>query len=533
MVGNSFATKRNSSRNRKCIYEKNVKEPQNMELRRSKRVAAKRVTIPIGFFSSGLKSTSTRNNNKTDFGHGRLVLSEDLHALLNNFNATPKSSSSFDEEGNERFGRANSDVVFPAGILPEKKLVGRQKTYADIADYFREVSTKNPTPKAAKQDGEVRFSNEENEVGLCSLWGVSPKRAEIRGESQSIYERKLTQNKDLTPINISFCANLLLDINPSRSNSKKSYLLKVRQTTQSFNEILDGKSPSLPLLTSKMSTKRSLPDDYDDNNLAASAAVALVPQSQWVYSTPDKCGMKKFVFEDRNKEKMVPAVIQTTKKNKVLYDIKNELIQNVNLNRFVKDDAVPIDKRFLNPIYQEDISVKRVKLDEKENFFNFKEPLSKKVSDFNVFLSNNEEKTIDIEAPSSSPMDISLPLSEESFDMNLLVEDPYEKAPIDYQHQLLLATQRPSKTTKKIPKRHMLKAKSLSFEATPPRGRPLGFEPKKLECLDEFEAQFNRLGEKNDNKDEKSDNNKAEINIANFVVPAFKFYPRINYDCNK
>lgn len=163
-----------------------------------------------------------------------------------------------------------------------------------------------------------------------------------------------------------------------------------------------------------MSTKRLSEDDYE-----ARAAIPLVPQSQWVYSTPDKQNIKKFVF-DEGSDKIMPAVIRTSKKSKVLYDIKNEVMQQINLNTFTSGQNIPIDRRYLtticeNAITNEEVVIpkppKKQRLDdasEKENVFSFVAPANKtndfvfqprpcsSKDDFNVFLSGGSEESIDI-----------------------------------------------------------------------------------------------------------------------------------------
>lgn len=357
-----------------------------------------------------------------------------------------------------------------------------------------------------------------------------------------------------------------------------------------------------------MSTKRHCDDDYEK-----CVAAPLVPQSQWVYSTPDKQNIKKFVFEEGS-EKILPAVIRTSKKAKVLYDIKNEVIQQMNLNKYKSGQNIPIDRRYLKTICENIIdkdddapSSKPAKKQrtgnetDKENLFTFVAPAPKtddfvflpqqstSASEFNVFLSGTSEESIDIreEIERGSEMDLSfeeLPTEDTTrrdlghFDfrqcrsalpkvkIHFLINsfsiygicfqesvyfterDPYEAAPIDYHHQLLLATQRPAKTARRIQKRHILKAKSLSFENTPPSSKNATFEPKRLdmvrkmeeECLDHFEKEFPTLNlaasykphtitsgalDESETEDESTRNGfKIDSQIA------FKYYPRRNFD---
>lgn len=177
-----------------------------------------------------------------------------------------------------------------------------------------------------------------------------------------------------------------------------------------------------------MSTKRHCDDDYEK-----CVAAPLVPQSQWVYSTPDKQNIKKFVFEEGS-EKILPAVIRTSKKAKVLYDIKNEVIQQMNLNKYKSGQNIPIDRRYLKTICENIIdkdddapSSKPAKKQrtgnetDKENLFTFVAPAPKtddfvflpqqstSASEFNVFLSGTSEESIDIreEIERGSEMDLS------------------------------------------------------------------------------------------------------------------------------
>lgn len=139
--------------------------------------------------------------------------------------------------------------------------------------------------------------------------------------------------------------------------------------------------------------------------------------------------------------------------------------------------------------------------------------------------------------------------------------DPYEAAPKDYRHQLLMATQRPAKATRKIQKRHLLKAKSLSFENTPPGGKVAVFDPKRLDmvrkmeedCLDQFENEFSSLnaatisnpvnvvdmphtvtsGALNDITNVTEYELEKQFDMKTFndnVETMFKFYPRRNFD---
>lgn len=150
-------------------------------------------------------------------------------------------------------------------------------------------------------------------------------------------------------------------------------------------------------------------------------------------------------------------------------------------------------------------------------------------------------------------------------DSFFFTEDAYDKAPKDYRHQLLLATQRPAKTNRKIQKRHMLKAKSLSFENTPPGAKAAVIEPKRLDmvrqmeedCLDEFEKGFTSLVNTTADTENALDiphtitsgaldsdtanvadaTNDVEMeeqfNVQTFnenLQNTFKFYPRRNFD---
>ncbi|KRT85590.1 hypothetical protein AMK59_843, partial [Oryctes borbonicus] len=364
-----------------------------------------------------------------------------------------------------------------------------------------------------------------------------------------------TFNEKIRPINYKFCHTIFDNIKIKLRSAKRDGIFKLKETVEKLNDILEGKrSPSPP--KSRMSTKRLSEEDYENY-----VPVPLLQPSQWVYSTPDKQNIKHFVFEEP-KEKILPAVIRTSTKTKVLYDITNEVMQQ--LNKFKNGQNIPIDKRYLkticeNVIDNEEIAhpnpSKKQRLDEnaeKENIFAFTAPKTSEFifasvmdnaaeevtstsnrDEYNVFLSGASEESIDIheeiQRGTDSAMDVSFEerSMEETIRRDLkeieercahfdfrqcrsalpkesvyyIENDPYETAPVDYRHQLLLATQRPAKTARRIQKRHLLKAKSLSFENTPPGAKVAVFEPKRLDmihkmeddCLDKFEQEFPSL----------------------------------------
>lgn len=114
-----------------------------------------------------------------------------------------------------------------------------------------------------------------------------------------------------------------------------------------------------------MSVKRRMEVDFDE----AANAHLLVPQSKWVYNTPDKQKLNKIRFEEPTPE-LQPAVMRTTKKMKCLYDMREEVVGKIDLNAFSPGQRVCIDKTYLKRVCE--------------------------ISKENQFLSNDSEDSIEI-----------------------------------------------------------------------------------------------------------------------------------------
>lgn len=158
------------------------------------------------------------------------------------------------------------------------------------------------------------------------------------------------------------------------SNLKNSeeYLVKsVREEIDIINNIvLKGDYKANIVNMSAHSNKRKMEVEYED----IVKPMQLIPQSQWVYNTPDKQKIKKIVAKDTSKPQILPAVYHTNKKMKVLYNLKDELVGKINVDKFSTGEQVQIDKRFLQPICE-------VTIGDSAN---------------NQFLSNDGEHTIEI-----------------------------------------------------------------------------------------------------------------------------------------
>lgn len=239
-------------------------------------------------------------------------------------------------------------------------------------------------------------------------------------------------------INHRFCHNIVESVKIKLGSAKRDCIYKLHKSIQKFNHILEGTASPVPSPQKfRMSTKRHSEDDFEK-----CVPIPLVPQSQWVYSTPDKQNIKKFDFEEGS-EKILPAVYRTSKKSKVLYDIKNEVMQQMNLNKFKNGQNIPIDRRYLKTICEsavdkDDASLpnpsKKQRIEdgaEKENIFSFTIPQAKDFvlqpstnnvvhnvattsnkDDFNLFLSGASEESIDIHEEmqqcTENVMDVSL-----------------------------------------------------------------------------------------------------------------------------
>ena len=116
------------------------------------------------------------------------------------------------------------------------------------------------------------------------------------------------------------------------------------------------------------------------------------------------------------------------------------------------------------------------------------------------------------------------------------------QCPIDYNHQLLLATRRPSKLVKSHPKRYGLKAKSLSFESSPEKMMPESVSSDSTNSGCDFEESFSLITQKSlslqslsclpiNQPDSANPGTGANENYQAFsYVPSVKIYPRRNYD---
>lgn len=111
--------------------------------------------------------------------------------------------------------------------------------------------------------------------------------------------------------------------------------------------------------------------------------------------------------------------------------------------------------------------------------------------------------------------------------------------PVDYNHQLLMATRRPSKIVKTHPKRYSLKAKSLSFESSPEKMMP---EPEPTKSGSDFEDSFSFISQKallfqnpsslpvDQPNCENPDPSANEDHQTFSYIPTFKLHPRVNYN---
>ncbi|GJQ78109.1 hypothetical protein Trydic_g2447 [Trypoxylus dichotomus] len=481
----------------------------------SSRITANRLTLPLTFLGKAIKSKTITNRKESQVIISELRTKSGTCGTPLNRRITRSWSS--------RFRNASSYYL---------NCISNQATCSDTLQ-SQTVATRGDTfIDAGAELDEPKEEFEEKQVEVVNLT-----------TNLTIVNNTFTDK--IRPVNYRFCHSIFNHIKIKLRSSKRDCIFKLKESITKLNNILEGKrSPSPP--KSMMATKRASEDEYD-----ACVAIPLVPQSQWVYSTPDKQNIKHFVF-DEGSDKILPAVIRTSKNSKVLYDIKNEVMQQINSNKFKNGQNIPIDRRFLKTICESAIDKetavtipskkKRLaEVSEKENIFSFTAPKTTEFifapqtnnvpvegpststrDEFNMFLSGGSEESIDIheeiQRSTDTIMDVSFeerPLEEKyaHFDFRqcrsalpkesiyYVENDPYETAPVDYRHQLLLATQRPAKATRRIQKRHLLKAKSLSFENTPPGNKVAVFEPKRLdminkmedECLDHFEKEFATL----------------------------------------
>ncbi|XP_023019856.1 uncharacterized protein [Leptinotarsa decemlineata] len=296
-------------------------------------ITSKRLTIPPGFLSLGVKSETVRKSSGK--GEKHFILKENLHGLfssclkVNPINlrrserilkkkVDPNTSRYSASEYYDKVNNENKIIESEVTPLNEKRIFLKNQSKS----LFREINEKY-NARAECLNNNFNYLTPPQDTPSKGSW-----------EGREISRNFRNSDSD-------FCKNLYEE---TRLDLGQKCLLDCRSrivaNIQKINLIISGKVD-----TSLMEMDPYTPTKKNNDRKNEEVKFQYVPKSQWVYNTPPRQRMQVQKVEDCQ---MQPAVLCTNKMQTNIYEVKKNF--KIDLSNYTNRQGVEFDKKFLTRV---------------------------------------------------------------------------------------------------------------------------------------------------------------------------------------
>ncbi|KAF2897075.1 hypothetical protein ILUMI_09102 [Ignelater luminosus] len=258
-----------------------------------KKLTSERLTMPLGFFSQGVKSKTVQKNAKTYALNQESCnfLNEDLHALLQN-----APDARCDQGSQSKTVRTSNYMVTRSQTA--------QKQYKTVSDYYMKLDSNHeykedtppPQPQPIIEENKSMF----REIDEC----YSKFRAE-----QELHKNEEKNPKNKIPyLTYSefeykpkdsigyFCKNLKEQLSLVTLRSRKAQCLnRIKVAVSNINDALEGKEI--------LHSPKIKPQLVASENVLPKIQHLIIPKSSWSYETPSDKTLKRPVIYGYNRLK--------------------------------------------------------------------------------------------------------------------------------------------------------------------------------------------------------------------------------------